>query len=351
MSKPTELEEVVIHAKKLRPRTQELYLQHIRAFVEFAGANKSGWTKDAPQLWRESMQARKLQAKSINVALNALRFAARRLKGVPRDQAQRFFGAIETLPTEETPTKPTKKPAKKKLSEAEERALTWSEARSLLDTCRGIDRHSKRGRDLRDLAIVTLGLRTGMLRFSICKIKFSDFSKTHNIAAGCKLTFEKKGGEPHTISLDAVTADALADWISWLVENGHSSGPVFRALGQDDGQLKCRINEKGLTPDGLYRVLKERALDAGLKDIRPHVFRKTFISWAQAEGATPAQIAAVTGYTSDGDGQELGSDLPANMLLMDWRPVEDGKEPREQSSKGKRKRKRKSLPRNPAKQA
>jgi integrase len=77
-----------------------------------------------------------------------------------------------------------------------------------------------------------------------------------------------------------------------------------------------------LTPDGLYRALRERARQAGLKDLHPHVFRKTFLAWAKEMGAQPGQIAAVTGHKSDAlceDGEDKNvTTPPANMVLPEW---------------------------------
>jgi integrase len=287
----TILETVVTKSKDLRPRTKELYLQHVRAFLTFAGSRT--WTADLVIEWRNDMRARHIKPQSVNVALNALRFACSTAK-------QKFFtDDIERLRIRAKPTKAS--------TDKVERPLTWVEGRKLVDTCNGT-----RARDLRDAALITLGLRTGMLRFSMCKLKITDATKH-------QLTFEKKGGERHTFMLDDVTREALSTWTDWLAEHDVTDGPLFRSLGrQRVGGTTVAIGDQ-LTPDGLYRALRDRAWQAGFDDLRPHVFRKTFLAWAKYEGATPGQIAAVTGHQSDavGDGSDVTTP-PANMRLPPW---------------------------------
>jgi integrase len=289
----TTLETSVARSKKLRPRTKELYLQHVRSFLKFAGSEVPDWTSDAVIAWRDHISER-MRPQSVNVALNALRYAAQRAG------CEFFIDDIARLPVRRR---------RSKSQAAAVRALTWSEGRKLVATCNGT-----KGRDLRDSAIITLGLRTGMLRFSMCQLRFED------ITAKGSLTFVKKGGEQHTITLDDVTYEALRAWIDWLVAHDKEDGFVFRSLGRQRVSPKDEVAiGDQLTPDGLYRALRERAHEAGFDDLKPHVFRKTFLAWVRRVGARPAQIEAVTGHKSDGGGDEDGVAAPsANMLLPSW---------------------------------
>lgn len=286
----TTLETAVTRSRKLRPRTKELYLQHVRAFLTFTGDTPSSWTSDSVISWRDDMRRRRIRPESVNVALNALRYAAQRAE-------LKFVDGIERLPVR-----------RQRKSQKADRALTWVEGQKLVGTCTGT-----KGRDLRDNAIITLGLRTGMLRFSMCQLKLSDLVKKN-------LSFTKKGGEQHTIQLDDVTFAALRDWIDWLAAHDKDDGFLFRSLGRQRVSPKDEVAiGDQLTPDGLYRALRERAHEAGFEDLKPHVFRKTFLAWVKKAGAKPLQIEAVTGHKSDGVGDEDGvASPPANMLLPSW---------------------------------
>ncbi len=269
----TVLEAAITNSRKLRPRSKELYLQHVHAFLAFAGTSR--WAPWLVIAWRDDMQRRDISPQSVNVALNALRYAAKRA-------GLTFF----TPDIERLPVPPVA--ANSKAGRKADRALSWAEGQQLLATCAGTDI-----KDIRDRAIIVLGLRTGMLRFSMCRLTFDDVDVKSRPNT---LTFEKKGGDRHTIPLDPSTAAALYAWMKWLITAGHSGGAIFRGL------TRARVTARGqpigdkLTPDGLYRALAVRAREAELTDISPHVFRKTFIGWALDAGAQPGQIEAVTGH-------------------------------------------------------
>jgi len=294
----TPLENAVSRSSDLRPRTKELYLQHVRAFLAFVGGTPTSFSDDDVLSWRKDMRRRKISPQSVNVALNALRYAAENAKLMKlADYARKRRLQISEEETSTTSTKAD--------------ALTWNEGQQLVKACEG-----ELGRDLRDHAFITLGLRTGMLRFSMCQLKIGDLKDPY-------LTFIKKGGETHVIMLDDVTRVALETWIEWLREHGVRNGLMFRSLGRQrvDPRDGAAIGAQ-LTPDGLYRALRERARQARLKDLHPHVFRKTFLAWAKETGAQPGQIAAVTGHKSDAiceDGEDKNvTTPPANMALPAW---------------------------------
>ena len=110
-----------------------------------------------------------------------------------------------------------------------------------------------------------------------------------------------------------------SDILEWLEAQGVKKGHLFRSLGRQRVKVKnsTAIGNQ-LTPDGLYRALRERARKAGLKDLHPHVFRKTFLAWTKEVGAHPGQIAAVTGHKSAAAGDDGVTTPPANMLLPAW---------------------------------
>lgn len=294
--KETELEQVILKSRGLRPRTRELYLRCVRAYLAFAGTSPKNWTTKSVQAWRDDMRARQMKAQSINVALNALRYAARHRsrRAFWHGNPTKFADRVDTLPVNRVRDRARDTPA-----------LTYDQGRRLIAACRG-----ERPRDLRDAALAVLSLRTGMLRFSICQIRLEDVGDE-------TLTFTKRGGERHTIRLDLATKQALTRWTRWLRSQGITQGSLFRSLGRGSGK-RVPIG-KALTPDGLYRALRQRAAQANIDDLNLYTFRKTFLDWAQKAGAKPHQIAAVTGGKANGaEATDSDSDTPANFLLPDW---------------------------------
>jgi len=181
--------------------------------------------------------------------------------------------------------------------------LSWDEGKQLLAACAG-----KRARDVRDRAIVVLGLRTGMLRSSMCELTIKDLKLGLDGDSGYTLTFTKKGGDRHTIKLDPDTLRVLAEWIECLKSQGITSGRLFRSISKGDQATGSR-----LTPDGLYRAIGARAEIAKL-EMTGYMFHRTFAAWARRARANDEQIAQVTGT-----GVELleskTSKPPANFVI------------------------------------
>lgn len=279
-----DLEAAVTASTQLRPRTKQLYLQHVRAFLAYVGRGPR--SADVVLGWRDEMRARKVRPQSINVALNALRFAA-------QEAGARFYtAAIEQLPVKARTPRALREDAV---------ALTWSQGRRLVEACAS----TPDARALRDHAMIVLGLRTGLLRFSLCGLKFKDLDAT---ATPPTLTFTKKGGKRHQLQLDAISYAALQPWLTWLAAQGVTSGHMFRSLGRAQVIAGEGTISPTLTPDGLYRILQHRGAAVRLPGLSPYVFCATFRAWARHVGATAAQIAQVTG-----DRQPMPAEAPAGM--------------------------------------
>lgn len=184
------------------------------------------------------------------------------------------------------------------ISQADVHALSWEEGQRLIAACAG-----DRERDVRDQAIIILGLRTGMLRFSMCQLSREDLDLTSRPRA--TLSFIKKGGDPHTIELDPDTRSALQRWVACLKRQGLTKGRLFRSISKE-GVLGDQ-----LTSDGLYRALGARAAMAGLPDLTPYALYCTFVAWAKSAQATETQIARVTGAKLE----STAKGLSANFLI------------------------------------
>lgn len=287
----TELELVVENSPRLSENTKRNYLRCIRAFLDFAGTYPENWSGAVVENWRDVLSKGR-KAQTVNSYLAALRYASRRLAHRHQNPQLDFAGYAEMLPVR---------------SRRAPRALTLEEGRALLHACEGpapIDR--------RDLAIVTLGLRTGLRRQGICSIRMSDFK-------GPVVRVVLKGGRDHYIALDQDVTSAIGAWTRWLFDQNVRDGFLFRALSKPKIDGSVRIGEK-LTADGLYRAMKTRAERAGIQDFHPHMFRHTFVSWCQQAGIPAYRIAGVTGhkstgmidtYTTDLDPTPVGDALPS----------------------------------------
>jgi integrase len=294
MASTTELENVVINSQKLSPRTRSLYLAGVREFLEYAGSQRRNWTGENVENWRDKLKKTGMKPQSINVKLNALRFASRRIADRAGDPKLDFAHFAELLKPS-----PPKRP----------HPLTVEQARALVMACAG-----DKPIDIRDKAIAVLGLRTGLRRAGMCDLKIEDLK-------GRRLHARIKGGRDIDIVLDDETLTALREWLSVLRSAGENSGPLFRSVSRSALDGTTNIGER-LTTDGLYRALKARAKLAGIPNFYPHVLRHTFVSMAVEAGVPMHRIREMTGQKSDdivklythdlrGETDPVASHLPA----------------------------------------
>lgn len=289
----TELESVVISATKLSPRTQNLYLAGVREFIAYAGTKRSNWTGENVEKWRDKLKKTGMKPQSINVKLNALRFASKRIadnEGDPKLDFAHFAELLKPAP----PERP--------------RPLTVEQARALVLACAG-----DKPIDVRDKAIAVLGLRTGLRRASMCDLKIDDLK-------GRKLKARIKGDRENEIIIDDETLTAIKEWLAVLRTADISSGPMFRSVSRSSLDGTTNIGEN-LTTDGLYRALKARAKAAGIPNFYPHVLRHTFVAMAVKAGVPVHRIREMTGQKSDdivklyhdlrGEVDPVASHLPA----------------------------------------
>lgn len=157
---------------------------------------------------------------------------------------------------------------------------------------------AKSALEIRNAAIATLFLATGLRRSELISLKFSDYSqdeKTVFVAKG-------KGNKSRTAFLPSWSCDYLNNWIEI---RGSQNGYLFYNLkGVSDRNITVDIvnnqkNPKHLTTfkglnliprsrnldektplDGstAYRIIKDITSQIGLFEVSPHDFRRTFIT-------------------------------------------------------------------------
>lgn len=276
----TELEQVVQNSQKLRPRTRTIYLASVRAFLAFTKHNPRAWTGPAVEAWRDQLK-RSLQPQTVNLYLDGLRYATKRLAERDQDPRKDFARYAEKL---------APGPRAKRIP------LTIPEAQRLLVTCARNTPH-----DLRDRAILTLGLRCGIRCAGLCSIDLGPGTRGRGSLVDRRLIIINKGGKPYELpALDDVTLHGLTPWIEWLRKHDARSGPLFRALGRVGLDAPITPSATPLTTGSLYRAVKTRARAVGLGDrVSPHVFRHTCISWMAAAGASLVKIRELTGQKTD----------------------------------------------------
>jgi len=157
------------------------------------------------------------------------------------------------------------------------RAIGAGELGALLNSC---------GNDalgIRDAAIISLLYATGMRRAELAGLDMADYDP----AVG-GLILRGKRNKERTAYVDNGAAAALDDW---LAARGDAAGPLFRGVGNR--------NQGGrLTTQAIYKMLQTRATMAGIPELSPHDFRRTFVGELLDRGADIVTVQKMAGHAN-----------------------------------------------------
>lgn len=160
------------------------------------------------------------------------------------------------------------------------RALTAGEIAALFDACAD-DATPSGARDAALLALLRLGLR----RAEVCGLEIGDFD-----ASKGELVVRGKGNKERTAYLEGGARAALDDW---LRVRGGGAGALLLPVTKG-GDVECRA----LKPQAIYNALGKRAQQAGVRDISPHDWRRTFVSDLLDAGADIATVQRMAGHAN-----------------------------------------------------
>ncbi len=89
------------------------------------------------------------------------------------------------------------------------------------------------------------------------------------VCASAGLKVHGKGNKERLVPLTGSATAALDDW---LVVRGATPGPLFVRLTKGGHVTGAR-----LASHAVYKILRKRLAQAGVEDLRPHDFRRTFV--------------------------------------------------------------------------
>ena len=164
------------------------------------------------------------------------------------------------------------------------RALAASEIESLIECC--YEQGGAIGkRDAAAIAILRCG---GIRRQEMVQLELDDL----DLKTG-ELTIRRgKGGKFRLVYLTSEAISMIEDWLE--------------VRGDAPGALICPVNKGGKVTlrrfaadgDGIYKLVKARAMMAGVKHFSPHDFRRTFCSDLLAEGEDVFTVQELAGHAS-----------------------------------------------------
>ncbi|MFM2315397.1 MAG: hypothetical protein RLZZ04_4675 [Cyanobacteriota bacterium] len=164
------------------------------------------------------------------------------------------------------------------------RALTTREIESLIECC-----YEQGGAiAIRDAAVIAILRCGGIRRQEIVQLNLDDL----DLATG-ELTIRRgKGGKFRLVYL---TKEAIGMIEDWLKVRGDTSGALICPVNKGGKVILRHFASDG---DGIYKLVKARAISAGVKHFSPHDFRRTFCSDLLAEGEDVFTVQELAGHAS-----------------------------------------------------
>jgi site-specific recombinase XerD len=162
-----------------------------------------------------------------------------------------------------------------------QRTLTFDQAFAVMSS---LDTSSVIGK--RDLALVCLGLSSGLRESELCRLRVSEV----NLKGGC-LTTRVKGGNDGDGVFGSDTAAALSSWLAV-----RAALPGVETVFVSVGGIK---HGQPLTPSGMRCIFRSIGRRAGLdQGFSPHDLRRSFATLSSRLGA-PSRIVQVAGRWHD----------------------------------------------------
>jgi site-specific recombinase XerD len=154
---------------------------------------------------------------------------------------------------------------------AEVVVLTTEQVRALLKTCTGKDREA-----LRDYALLTVMLDTGLRLSEVTQLQISDIDKNGT------LRIFGKGRKWRTVSLGTTSSTALSRW-------------TRRHPGTTEALWAGRHG--ALSTEGVRKLIQRRGQQAGFH-LHPHMLRHTFVDNWLRNGGNEVDLARLCGWTT-----------------------------------------------------
>jgi site-specific recombinase XerD len=188
---------------------------------------------------------------------------------------------LDQMPTEEY-QRAIDIPAIKGESLPSGRALTAGELHTFFDVCRSDSSPS----GARDAALLAVLYGAGLRRSEIVALDLSDFN-----AESGGLTVRHGKGNKSRIAYASNGSRRALD--AWLAVRGVEVGPLFLPLTKSGRIMQRRLNNQAVMD-----VLIKRAAQAGINNVSPHDFRRTFISDLLDRGADIVTVQKLAGHAN-----------------------------------------------------
>lgn len=194
--------------------------------------------------------------------------------------------------------------------------LADADLRALVRACAGTAFE-----DRRDLAIVRILIDNGMRISSLAGLRYdaADGERSDVFLERRALRIRRKGGEPYFAPVGARAAAALDGYLRVRGGHPHADSPYLWL-----GSRGHRTSQ--LTTSGIRQMIERRARAAGVVDVHPHRFRRTFADGFLGSGGSVDELMVIGGW----------SDYNSVKPYLDGRTRDGGHVVRERPSPGDR---------------
>jgi site-specific recombinase XerD len=172
-------------------------------------------------------------------------------------------------------------------------ALTRQQARDMLEVVAGdLERPGHRLLAHRDLALISLLLRTGLRRSELTSIRVSSLgaAQGHHV-----LTITGKGNVLRTVKVPPDVWRMIESWLDAAKEAGvelTADDPLFVEV-RKGGHVPGR---SPITDRAVYAIVERRLRASGLERLGPHGLRATFVTLALEGGAPLHMVQRAAGH-------------------------------------------------------
>lgn len=157
------------------------------------------------------------------------------------------------------------------------RSIPQGEIVALMGTC------DQTRTGIRDAAVFAVLYGCGLRRRELVSLNLTDYDQ-----ASGRLLVRGKRNKQRSVPVVGGVMRALGDW---LTVRGPADGPLFVGTGN-------RNRNGRLTTQAIYDMLQTRAAAAGIDDLSPHDFRRTFVGDLLEAGADIVTVQKLAGHAN-----------------------------------------------------
>jgi site-specific recombinase XerD len=263
-----------LEAASKSPKTVRSYTDSVKALCAFLDAQ--GMPSDVEGVGAEHLRAFLLAEERRTSAVSA---------AVHFRNLRVFFGWL--VREEERPApSPMDRVDKPKVSKKAKAFFDEDELARLLKACQG-----PTFEDRRDTALMRILMDTGMRVSGLANLRYDPDEDAQNdvFLSRRRLRIRLKGGDETWVPIGKKAAAAVDRYIRVRARHPHASSP-WLWLGVT-GRGVARM-----TDSGVRAMVKRRGLQAGIQNVHPHRFRRSFADQWLAAGGSTDDLMHITGW-------------------------------------------------------